>query len=68
MLFDSRAGTPRRARREIVAGNFPEVLEVPVQGEPVGALAAPKHFEKQKRPFIMKRNLEIVGNDRQLIC
>src|SRR5947209_3943177 len=42
-------------------------MEVAVQNQPVGALTAQEHFEKQKRPFVVKGNLEIVGDDGHLI-
>jgi len=42
-------------------------VEVAVQDEPAGALAAEKEFEKRKRLFVVKRNLEIVGDDGELV-
>src|SRR5439155_7487425 len=54
------------ARRE-VARNLPEVLEVAVEDQPVGALAAKKELEKRKRPFVVKGNLKIIGDDDHLI-
>src|SRR5205823_6827521 len=65
--FDFALEVFAAARREVVARNLPEVLEVAVQDQPVGTLAAEEYFEKQKRPFVVKGNLEIVGDDGQLI-
>src|SRR5438034_2594986 len=42
----------------------PRSTGVAVHNEPVGALAAQEHFEKQKRLLVVKRDLEIVGDDR----
>src|SRR5439155_2841641 len=47
--FDLAVELFAAAGYEVVARNLPEVLEVPVQDQPVGSLAAQKHFEKQKR-------------------
>ena len=65
--FDFALEVSLGARREVVARNLPEVLEVAVQDQPVGALAAEEHFEKQKRPFVVKRDLKIVGDDGELV-
>jgi hypothetical protein len=42
-------------------------MEIPARLPRGGALAAKKEFEKQKRPFVVEGNLEIVSDDGELV-
>src|SRR5262249_61616039 len=59
-LFDEFLAGPRR---KVKAGDLPEVLKVSVKDQPVGLLPAEKEFEEGQRPFIMKRDLEVIGDN-----
>src|SRR6266481_5473068 len=50
-------------RRKVKAGDLPEILEVSVKDQPVGFLSPEKEFEESQRLFIMKRNLEVIGDN-----
>ena len=66
MTFEYSSGEGRPER-------LPQLAQELVRARPdvliagFGTLAAQEHFEKQKRPFVVERNLEVVGDDRQLI-
>src|SRR6266481_8000111 len=51
------------SRRKVKAGYLPEILEVSVKDQPVGLLPLEKELEESERPFIMKRDLEIIGDN-----
>src|SRR5262249_23632160 len=59
-LFDEFLASPRR---KVKAGDLPKILEVSVKDQPVGFLPAEKKLEKSYRLFIMKRNLEVIGDN-----
>src|SRR5207244_13546941 len=50
-------------RRKVKAGDLPEILEVSVKAQPVGFLPPEKELEESQRLFIMKRNLEVIGDN-----
>src|SRR5215471_10392849 len=51
------------SRCKVKAGDLPEILEVSVKDQPVGFLPPEKELEESQRLFIMKRDLEIVGDN-----
>src|SRR5262249_4571017 len=51
------------SRREVKAGDLPEVLEVAVKDQPVGLFPPEKELEESQRLFIMKRDLEVIGDN-----
>src|SRR5215471_13621447 len=59
-LFDKFLAGPRR---KVKTGDLPEILEVSVKDQPVGSLPPEKKLEKSYRLFIMKRNLEVIGDN-----
>ena len=59
-LFDKFLSGPRR---KVKAGDLPEVLEVSVQDQPVRFLPPEKELEESQRLFIMKRDLEVIGDN-----
>src|SRR5262244_907249 len=59
-LFDEFLAGPRR---KVKAGELPKILEVSVKDQPVGFLPPEKKLEKSHRLFIVKRNLEVIGDN-----
>src|SRR5215831_3859339 len=50
-------------RRKVKAGDLPEILEVSVKDQPVRLFSTQKKLEESQRLFIVKRDLEVIGDN-----
>jgi hypothetical protein len=53
--------------RKIVTRDLPEILEVAVQDQPVGAFPPKEQLEQPKRLLVVEGYLKIVGDDGELV-